>query len=97
MNDWIWNIFAKLKSYSWNLVIHIRQLLKRKKTNFEVTGIENTSSQYKLHSVINMLTRFLEPLSSFINLVFTSQRNIIWSQVFTQICVFKSSSLRNVC
>ena len=50
---------------------------KHDKTNFEGIAIENISSQCGLHQVINEPTHILENSSSCIDLIFTSQRNLI--------------------
>ena len=50
---------------------------KHDKTNFEGIVIENISSQCGLYQVINEPTHILEHSSSFIDLIFTSQPNLI--------------------
>ena len=47
------------------------------KTNFQEIAIENISSQCGLYQVINKRTHILENSSSFIDLIFTSQSNLI--------------------
>ena len=46
-------------------------------TTTEGKAIENISSQYGLHQMINELTHILESSSSCIDLIFTSQPNLI--------------------
>ena len=50
---------------------------KHDKTNFEGIATENISSQCGLYQVINEPTHILENFSSCINLIFTSQPNLI--------------------
>ena len=50
---------------------------KHDKTNFAGIAIENTSSQCGLYQVINEPTNILENSSSCIDLIFTSQPNLI--------------------
>ena len=50
---------------------------KYDKTNFEGIAIENISSQCGLYQVINEPTHILENSSSCIDLIFTSQPNLI--------------------
>ena len=50
---------------------------KHDKTNFEGIAIENISSQCGLYQVINEPTHILENSSSCIDLIFTSQLNLI--------------------
>ena len=47
------------------------------KTNFEVDAIENFTSQFVLHQVIKEPAHILDTSSSCIDLIFTSQPNLI--------------------
>ena len=47
------------------------------KTNFEGDAIENLTSQFVLHQVIKEPAHILDTSSSCINLIFTSQPNLI--------------------
>ena len=47
------------------------------KTNFEGDAIENLTSQFVLYQVIKEPAHILDTSSSFINLIFTSQPNLI--------------------
>ena len=47
------------------------------KTNFEGSTIESITSQFGLHQLINEPTHLLQNSSSFIDLIFTSQPNIV--------------------
>ena len=47
------------------------------KTNFEGCTIESITSQFGLHQLINEPTHFLQNSSSCIDLIFTSQPNIV--------------------
>ena len=49
----------------------------KSKTRFEGNTIENITSQPRLHQIINELTHILQNSSSCIDLIFTSQPNLV--------------------
>ena len=58
------------------------------KTSFEGNTIENLTSQFGLHQIINEPTHILPNSSSCIDLIFTSQPNMVIKSVFNQNIVF---------
>ena len=58
------------------------------KTSFEGNKIENVASELALHQIINEPTHILPNSSSCIDLIFTSQPNMVIKFVFNQNMVF---------
>ena len=67
------------------------------KTNFEGSTIESITSQFGLHQLINEPTHLLQNSSSFIDLIFTSQPNIVVESGFSPIPSSKLSSSNYIC
>ena len=57
------------------------------KTSFEGSTIESITSQFGLHQLINEPTHLLQSSSSCIDLIFTSQSNIVVNQVFIHLFI----------
>ena len=68
------------------------------KINFKGSTIESTTSQFGLHQLINEPTHLLQNSSSYIDLIFTSQPNIVVEldtsfETWRQNSFFKNHSL----